>query len=136
MKVTVWDVTNSGCNIRDYMNVDEDTGRIYVQMEHMYTVLIDKTEEWESLKKELYDAKEEVKALSERNEFLEKAHRINSTIAENLKEERNCYREAREIIEQLHKDNFVENAHCFEDGYLDGLDTAMNIIDKALEEMK
>lgn len=97
---------------------------------------IDKTKELESLKKELHDAKEEVKALSERNKFLEKAHRINSTIAENLKEERNCYREAREIIEQLHKDNFVENAHGFEDGYLDGLDTAMNIIDKALEESK
>lgn len=43
------------------------------------------------------------------------------------------YREAREIMEQVYKDNYVRNAYGYEDGYLDGLDTAMDIIDKALE---
>lgn len=59
MKITVWDVTNNKCNIRDYMNVDEKTGRIYVQMEHMDTVLIDRTKEWEGLEKELLSVKNE-----------------------------------------------------------------------------
>ena len=44
------------------------------------------------------------------------------------------YREAREIIEQVYKENYVRNAFGYEDGFLDGLDTAINIIDKSLEE--
>lgn len=44
------------------------------------------------------------------------------------------YREAREILEQIYKENYVKDAYGYEDGYLDGLDTAVSIIDKALEE--
>ena len=43
------------------------------------------------------------------------------------------YREAREIIEQEYKEHNVGVVYGYEDGYLDGLDTAMDIIDKALE---
>ena len=46
------------------------------------------------------------------------------------------YREAREIIEQVYKENYVRNAYGYEDGYLDGLDTAISIIDKALGELE
>lgn len=50
-----------------------------------------------------------------------------------LEQQNKRYREAREIIEQIYKDNYVRNAYGYEDGYLDGLDTAMNAIDEALE---
>src|SRR5699024_1390951 len=43
------------------------------------------------------------------------------------------YREAREIIEQVYKESYVINAYGYEDGFLDGLDTAINIIDESLE---
>jgi len=56
-----------------------------------------------------------------RERFLEKRH-------ENEK-----YREAREEIERVFKSNHDRNAYGYEDGYLDGLDTAMDIIDKELE---
>lgn len=52
MKVTVRDVTNIDVNVRDYMNYDEETGRIYVDLTKLDEVLIDKTEEWERLKEE------------------------------------------------------------------------------------
>lgn len=52
MKITVRDVTNNEVNVRDYMRYDEETGNIYVAWEHLDTVLIDKTEEWERLKKQ------------------------------------------------------------------------------------
>lgn len=52
MKVTVGDVTNNKVNIRDYMSVDEETGRICVQGEELDRVLIDKSKEWDELKKE------------------------------------------------------------------------------------
>ncbi len=54
-------------------------------------------------------------------------------INEGIVEQNKRYREAREIMEQVYKDNYVRNAYGYEDGYLDGLDTAMDIIDKALE---
>ena len=44
------------------------------------------------------------------------------------------YREAREIIDQVYKESYVRNAYGYEDGFSDGLDTAINIIDEALEE--
>src|SRR5690625_5160620 len=55
---------------------------------------------------------------------------------EALQEQNKRYREAREIIEQVYKENYVRNANTYgyEDGYLDGLDTAIGIIDKALED--
>src|SRR5690625_2610506 len=53
-----------------------------------------------------------------------------------LEQQNKRYREAREIIEQVYTENYVRNANAYgyEDGYLDGLDTAIDIIDKALEE--
>src|SRR5690625_2417153 len=51
-----------------------------------------------------------------------------------LEQQNKRYREAREIIEQVYKESYVRNAYGYEDGYLDGLDTAINIIDEALEE--
>lgn len=50
MKITVGDVTNNRANVRDYMDFDDETGRIYVQGEHLATVLIDRSDEWENLK--------------------------------------------------------------------------------------
>lgn len=55
MKVTVGDVTNSKCNVRDYLSYDEDTGRIYVEGEAIDTVLIDKSEEWDKLQSTIDD---------------------------------------------------------------------------------
>ncbi len=52
MKVTVRDVTNNKVNVRNYMNVDEETGRIYVDGLNLDTVLIDKSKEWDELKKQ------------------------------------------------------------------------------------
>src|SRR5690625_4275065 len=49
-------------------------------------------------------------------------------------EQNKRYREAREIIEQEYKEHNVGVVYGYEDGYLDGLDTAIDIIDKALEE--
>ena len=56
------------------------------------------------------------------------------SVLEGLYEQNKRYREAREIIEQVYKESYVRNAYGYEDGYLDGLDTAINIIDEALEE--
>ena|SRR5699024_2545313 len=53
-----------------------------------------------------------------------------------LTEQNKRYREAREIIEQVCKESYVRSAYGYEDGFLDGLDTAINIIDEALEENK
>ena len=102
MKVTVWDVTNSRCNIRDYMDADEDTGRIYVQMEHMDTVLIDRTEELESLEKELLSAKNE-------NEV---------------------YRKAIKSIESEVRRSVIRNTNNYGEGYLDGLNVALFLLEK------
>ncbi|MCG5104417.1 hypothetical protein [Oceanobacillus alkalisoli] len=52
MKVTVGDVTNNKVNVRDYMGVDEETGRIFVDGLKLDTVLIDKSEEWDELKRQ------------------------------------------------------------------------------------
>ena len=52
---------------------------------------------------------------------------------EDLYEENKRYREAQEKLEQVYKENYVRYADCYEDGYLDGLETAMSIIDEALE---
>src|SRR5699024_5170 len=78
---------------------------------------------------------------AERAQDLEKANKENYWIAsdfkfENLKleQQNKRYREAREIIEQVYKESYVRNAYGYEDGFLDGLDTAINIIDEALEE--
>lgn len=51
MKVTLGDVTNSKVNVRDYMGVDEETGRIFVDGLKLDTVLIDKSAEWDELKR-------------------------------------------------------------------------------------
>ena len=67
---------------------------------------IDKSEELESLKKELHDVKEDKK---------------------------HCCR-AREEIEQVYKDNYTKNTTEYKEGFLDGLDIALGIIDKTLEE--
>jgi len=60
----------------------------------------------------------------------------NKQYVSELLEQNKRYREAREIIEQVYKENYVRNANTYgyEDGYLDGLDTAIGIIDKALED--
>lgn len=50
MKITVQDVINSEVNIRDYMLVGEN-GRIFVDGASLGEVLIDKSEEWDELKK-------------------------------------------------------------------------------------
>src|SRR5699024_12254258 len=47
-----------------------------------------------------------------------------------LTEQNKRYREAREIIEQVYKESYVRNAYGYEDGFLDGLDTAINSIDE------
>src|SRR5690625_188883 len=86
---------------------------------------------------------EYLKEQAERVQELEKQNEKNYWIGngiklENLKleEQNKRYREAREIIEQVYKENYVRNANTYgyEDGYLDGLDTAIGIIDKALED--
>ena len=51
-----------------------------------------------------------------------------------LEQQNKRYREAQEIIEQVYKESYVRNAYGYEDGFSDGLDTAINIIDEALEE--
>jgi len=81
-------------------------------------------------------AKEQAERVHELEEEIENLetdlwHANHFKILANQKNKR--YREAREIMEQVYKDNYVRNAYGYEDGYLDGLDTAMDIIDKALE---
>ena len=49
MKITVGDVTNSRANVRDYLSVSDENGRIYVKYEAMHKVLIDRSAEWEEL---------------------------------------------------------------------------------------
>lgn len=49
-----------------------------------------------------------------------------------LQKQNKRYREAREIIEQVYKGNYVKDAYGYKDGYLDGLDTAMSVMDNAL----
>jgi len=63
MKITVRDVTNHEVNVRDYMRYDEETGNIYVAWEHLDTVLIDKTEEWEELSVAHNNAQKEIATL-------------------------------------------------------------------------
>lgn len=52
MKITVGDVTNSRVNVRDYLSVSDENGRIYVKFEAMDEVLIDRTAEWDELRAE------------------------------------------------------------------------------------
>lgn len=56
MKVTVGDVTNNKCNVREYLTCDED-GTIFVDLDALDTVLIDKSNEWDNLQRELADIK-------------------------------------------------------------------------------
>lgn len=63
MKITVRDVTNDEVNVRRYMSYDEETGKIYVDWEHLDTVLIDKTEEWEELSVAYNNAQKEIATL-------------------------------------------------------------------------
>lgn len=75
----------------------------------------------------LVEQAERVQELEEDYEYLSHYYGLET-------EQNKRYREAREIIEQIYKDSYVINTYGYEDGYLDGLDTAMNVIDEALEE--
>src|SRR5699024_2586967 len=77
-------------------------------------------------------AKEQSERVQELEEIIYQDER--QAVLEGMYEQNKRYREAREIIEQVYKENYVRNSYGYEDGYLDGLDTAMSIIDKALEE--
>ncbi len=78
MKVTVWDVTNNKVNVRDYMSVDEETGRIYVDGLKLETVLIDKTAEWDELKQKNKRYREAIDKIKECvNEHLSDGTEIN-----------------------------------------------------------
>ena|SRR5690625_1336150 len=81
----------------------------------------------------LIEQAELVQELEEDNENLQILSNINRKEHMRIHEQNKRYREAREIIEQVYKENYVRNAYGYEDGYLDGLDTAIDIIDKALE---
>lgn len=52
MKITVMDVMNSKSDVREYLSVHPENGRIYVNSKAENVVLIDKTEEWDELKAE------------------------------------------------------------------------------------
>lgn len=52
MKITVMDVMNSKSNVRDYLSVHPENGRIYVNSKAEDVVLIDRTAEWDELKAE------------------------------------------------------------------------------------
>lgn len=83
--------------------------------------------------KYIHELEERVQELEEENERLcalniATTHELNHVDKINKR-----YREAREIIEQEYKEHNVGVVYGYEDGYLDGLDTAIGIIDKALE---
>src|SRR5690625_129137 len=129
---------------------------------HDYDWLIEQAERVQELKR-FSISKDELKEVLNSNEnigelyqFVEDEHSIRDVFAIIVKEmgylagalgeysesyfdleqQNKRYREAREIIEQVYKENYVRNANTYgyEDGYLDGLDTAIGIIDKALED--
>lgn len=66
MKITVGDVMNSKANVRKYLSVHPENGRIYVDAACFDTVLIDKTEEWEKLQQENQRYREARKKIEER----------------------------------------------------------------------
>lgn len=88
---------------------------------------------------------ERVQELEDRNKFLEKAHRINFNIAEDMKEERTYYREAfdikTEVHDKLNKDYVTlrKNSKRYREALEDILNndemriTNQEIIEKALE---
>lgn len=51
MKITVYDVTNSKANVRDYMHADENR-RIFVNYDEKDRILIDRSKEWDALNQE------------------------------------------------------------------------------------
>ncbi|GKV70255.1 hypothetical protein NCCP2716_27530 [Sporosarcina sp. NCCP-2716] len=52
MKITVGDVMKSKANVRDYLSVHPENGRIYANIDCVDIVLIDRTEEWDVLRAE------------------------------------------------------------------------------------
>ncbi len=74
MKVTVWDVTNGKCNVRDYMGVDEETGHIFVDGLKLDTVLIDKSAEWDELKRKNEIYREAFDRIKHSNETSDSLH--------------------------------------------------------------
>src|SRR5699024_1282770 len=77
-------------------------------------------------------AKEQAERVQELEDIIYQDER--QVVLEGMYEQNKRYRATREIIEQVYKENYVRNAFGYEDGFLDGLDTAINIIDKSLEE--
>lgn len=52
-------------------------------------------------------------------------------LSQDLQEQNKRYREE---IEQVYKDNYTKNTTEYKEGFLDGLDIALGIIDRTLEE--
>ncbi|HLR69453.1 MAG TPA: hypothetical protein VK105_20390 [Virgibacillus sp.] len=105
---------------------------ILEQMEHDYKNAFPINVEW--LLNYAKEKAERVKLLEER---LEGSHKYTDSlriVADEYLKQNNRYREAREEIEEVYDENYDREATDYEDGYLDGLDIAMRIIDDALEE--
>lgn len=63
MKITVGDVMNNKANVRKYLSVHPENGKIYVNGACFDVVLIDKTEEWDKLITKIQETEEENKRL-------------------------------------------------------------------------
>lgn len=61
MKITVGDVMKSKANVRDYLSTHPTNGRIYVNADCSDVVLVDKTSEWDELKKQNEMLRESIK---------------------------------------------------------------------------
>lgn len=73
---------------------------------------------------------EELVYILENIELLNESYELNNkTIKENKK-----FKEARAMIEKVFYEKYVKYASDYENGYLDGLETAMNAIDDIMEE--
>lgn len=83
--------------------------------------------------KYINELEKRVQELEEQNQGLHIMYDVRLAKFDKLEKQNKRYREGREILDQVYKDSYVRNSYGYEDGYLDGLDTAMSIIDEALE---
>lgn len=74
---------------------------------------------------------EELVYILENIELLQESQKLNNkAVKENRK-----FKEARAMVEKVFYEKYVRYASDYENGYLDGLETAMNTIEDTMEEL-
>ena len=76
MKITVGDVMNSRNDVRDYLSVSEEDDRIYVKLEAMDVVLIDRTAEWDELRAENDRMRKALEFYAEETQYMYKSRSL------------------------------------------------------------